>query len=519
MSIAVIHLPQTQNLLRPRYWEGDREGEVTLLDCVALPRPFNQKTPSSKLAISFAKSRGQKYKQVQSSGLLPFALCPMSVCPSPICLMLPRHIRYALATHPSFPLPFEGRGQGGRGKEVSMPFRYFTAGESHGKGGVVIVEGIPAGVPISEDYIQKHMHRRQMGYGRGPRQQLEVDRAEILTGVRHGLTMGGPIAMWVENKDFANWTEAMSVAPVGDDAAKVRRVTRLRPGHADFPGVFKYHVDDVRPILERSSARETAARVAAGAVCRRFLEEFGIEIHSQVLTVYTIKAKVPDIIDWQAVEDSPVRCADPEAAKAMMAHIDWCRDNGNTAGGVFEVSAHGVPIGLGSFTQWDQKLDGLLAQGMMSIQAVKGVEIGSGFENTEKLGSQVHDVIEPWNGDARPFHHITNRAGGTEGGMSNGEPLVCRMALKPISTLSKPLPSVDLDTGEVTQAHYERSDICQVPPACVVGEAVMATVIIKCFLEKFGGDHLSETRRNYEGYLKSLRELAPKKAVAKSAAD
>ncbi|MBI4202122.1 MAG: chorismate synthase [Chloroflexi bacterium] len=398
-----------------------------------------------------------------------------------------------------------------------MPvFRYFTAGESHGKGGVAIIEGIPAGVPISEDYIEKHMRRRQQGYGRGPRQQLEVDRAEILSGVRHGFTMGGPIAMWVENRDFANWTEAMSVTPVDDDA-KVRRVTRLRPGHADFPGVFKYSVSDVRPILERSSARETAARVAAGAVARRFLEEFGIAIHSHVLTIGTIKARMPDTIDWDAVEQSPVRTSDPEAAKAMMAHIDYCRDIGNTAGGVFEVIAYGAPIGLGSFIQWDQKLDGLIAQGMMSIQAVKGVEIGSGFANTELPGSMVHDIIQPWDGDARPFHHITNRAGGIEGGMSSGEPIVARMALKPISTLSKPLPSVDLETGEIVQAHYERSDICQVPPACVIGEAVMATILAKCFIEKFGGDHLKETRRNYEGYLKALREVGPKQALTPSA--
>ncbi|MBI4339064.1 MAG: chorismate synthase, partial [Chloroflexi bacterium] len=235
-------------------------------------------------------------------------------------------------------------------------FRYYTAGESHGKGGVVIVEGIPAGVPISEKYLEGHLRRRQMGYGRGPRQQLEVDRAEILSGVRHGLTMGSPIALWVENKDFVNWTEAMSVAPVDDDA-KVRRVTRLRPGHADFPGVFKYSQHDVRPILERASARETAARVAAGAVARRFLEEFGMEIHSHVLTIAAIKAKAPEKINWDAVEASPVRCADPEAAKAMMAHVDWCRDNGNTAGGVFEVIAYSVPVGLGSHTQWDRKLD------------------------------------------------------------------------------------------------------------------------------------------------------------------
>ena len=401
-------------------------------------------------------------------------------------------------------------------------FRYLTAGESHGKGGAVIVEGIPAGVPISEDYIEGHMRRRQQGYGRGPRQQLEHDRAEILSGVRHGLTIGSPIAMWVENRDFANWTEAMSLDPVDDDA-KIRRITRLRPGHADFPGVFKYDQSDVRNILERSSARETAARVAAGAVARRFLEEFGIEIHSHVLTIGTVKANVPETrvlgsgpdsnglvggIDWNAVEESPVRCADPDVAQAMMEHIDHARDTGNTAGGTFEVIAYGVPVGLGSHIQWDRKLDARIAQGMISIQAVKGVEIGPGFDNTYLPGSEAHDIIELWEGDARPFHHITNRAGGIEGGMSNGEPIVARMALKPISTLSKPLPSVDLITGEVVQAHYERSDVCQVPPACVVGEAVMAHVLALCFLEKFGGDHLEETRSNYESFLTGLRRLS-----------
>ncbi len=387
-------------------------------------------------------------------------------------------------------------------------FRYCTAGESHGKGGTVIMEGVPAGLPLSEAYIEAHMARRQQGYGRGPRQQMEKDRAEILSGVRHGYTLGSPIAMWIENRDFVNWTDAMSLEPVGDEA-KIRRVTRLRPGHADFPGVMKYSHHDVRDILERASARETAARVAAGAVARRFLEEFGIQIRGHVLSIGTIQATVPENIDWDLVEESPVRCSDPVAAQRMMAHIDAARDSGNTAGGIFEVTAYGVPVGLGSHVQWDRKLDGLIAQAMTSIQAVKGVEIGSGFLNASLPGSEVHDVIEPWDGDARPFHHVTNRAGGIEGGMSNGEPIVARMALKPISTLSKPLPSVDLDTGERVQAHYERSDICQVPPAAVIGEAVMAQVLIGCFLEKFGGDHLDETRRNYQGFLDGLAQFRP----------
>jgi len=368
------------------------------------------------------------------------------------------------------------------------------------------VEGVPAGIPLSEAYIELDMTRRQKGYGRGPRQQLEKDRAQILSGVRHGYTLGSPIGMWIENRDFANWTEAMAIEPAGEDA-DIRRVTRLRPGHADFPGVLKYSHHDVRDVLERASARETAARVAAGAVARRFLEEFGIEVHSHVLSIGTVKANIPEKIDWEQVEESPVRCSDPEAARKMMEHIDASRDSGDTAGGVFEVIAYGVPVGLGSHVHWDRKLDGLIAQAMMSIQAVKGVEIGPGFSNAELPGSEVHDVIEPWDGDARPFHHVTNRAGGIEGGMSNGEPIVARMALKPISTLSKPLPSVDMDTGERVQAHYERSDVCQVPPACVIGEAAVALVLAGCFLEKFGGDHLEETRRNYLGFLDGLKQF------------
>ncbi len=387
-------------------------------------------------------------------------------------------------------------------------FRYLTAGESHGKGLTVIVEGMPAGFALSEAYIERDMARRQKGYGRGGRMQIEKDRAQILSGVRHGYTLGSPIGMWIENRDFANWTEAMAAEPVGDEV-DVRRVTRLRPGHADFPGIMKYSHHDVRNVLERASARETASRVAAGAVARRLLEEFGVEVRSHVVSIGTVNATVPEDIDWGLVEESPVRCTDPEAAAKMMEHIDAIRDSGNTAGGVFEVIAYGVPVGLGSHVHWDRKLDGLIAQAMMSIQAVKGVEVGPGFSNAGLPGSEVHDVIEPWDGDDRPFHHVTNRAGGIEGGMSNGEPVVARMALKPISTLGKPLPSVDMDTGERVQAHYERSDVCQVPPACVIGEAVMALVLAACFLEKFGGDHLEETRRNYLGFLDGLKQFRP----------
>ncbi len=387
-------------------------------------------------------------------------------------------------------------------------FRYFTAGESHGKGLTVIVEGLPAGIPISENFILNDMGRRQQGYGRGPRQQIEQDRAEILSGVRHGYTLGSPIGMWIENRDFANWTESMAIDPVSEDA-KIRRVTRLRPGHADFPGIMKYGHHDVRNILERASARETAARVAAGALARRFLEEFGVSIHSHVVSIGDVKANVPEKIDWDAVESSPVRCADKQAEADMIKHIDNARDTGNTAGGVFEVVAENVPVGLGSHIHWDRKLDGLIGQAMMSINAVKGVEIGHGFANTEKPGSEVHDIIEPWNGDRRPFHHITNKAGGIEGGMSNGEPVIARVALKPISTLSKPLPSVDLATGKRVKAHYERSDVCQVPPACVIGESTMALVLVGVFLEKFGGDHLQETLHNFNGFLDGLQQFKP----------
>jgi len=392
--------------------------------------------------------------------------------------------------------------------------RYLTAGESHGKALTVIVEGIPAGLPLDEDYIARQLARRQRGYGRGGRMQIERDRAEILSGVRHGYTLGSPIAMLIENRDFVNWTRAMAVHPVDEP---VQRVTRLRPGHADFPGVLKYSHHDVRNVLERASARETAARVAGGAVVRRFLEEFGIEIHSHVVSIGTVKASYQEPIDWERVEESPVRCADPKAEKEMMALIDRAKEEGNTAGGVFEVIAYGVPVGLGSHVHWDRKLDGRIAQAMMSINAVKGVEIGPAFANTEKPGSEVHDIIEPAQGEARPFRHITNRAGGIEGGMSNGEPIVVRVALKPISTLGRPLPSVDLDTGERVQAHYERSDVCQVPPACVIGEACLALVLAEAFLEKFGGDHIEETRHNYQGFLQGLQQFLPKGSASASA--
>ncbi len=380
--------------------------------------------------------------------------------------------------------------------------RFLTAGESHGKGLTVTLEGRPAGLPLTEEYLERDLRRRQGGYGRSKRQQIEQDHAEIIAGVRHGLTLGSPLALFIRNRDWENWGEVMQAEPFEGD---VKRVTRLRPGHADLAGAMKYGFDDVRNVLERASARETAARVAVGAVCRRLLEEFGVAVHSHTVSIGDVFAPVDGEPDWAAVEESPVRCADPEASERMVRAIDAAREAGDTLGGVFEMRATGVPIGLGSHVMWDRKLDGLLAQAVMSIHAVKGVEIGGGFALTSTPGSEAHDVILPpekW--DGHPWRRVTNRAGGLEGGMTNGEPVVVRGALKPISTLSKPLPSVDLLTGEEIQAHYERSDVCTVPAAGVVGEAMVAIVLAGAMLEKFGGDRLEETRRNYEAYVQTI---------------
>jgi chorismate synthase len=380
--------------------------------------------------------------------------------------------------------------------------RFLTAGESHGKALTVIMEGLPAGLSLTEDYIASDLRRRQGGYGRSKRQQIEEDRAEILSGVRHGRTLGSPISLLIANRVWEDWQEVMQVEPFEGD---VKRVTRLRPGHADLAGAMKYGFDDVRDVLERASARETAARVAAGAVCRRLLEEFGVAVHSHTVSIGDVRAAAGGEPDWAAVEESPVRCADPKASERMVRAIDAAREAGDTLGGTFEMWATGVPIGLGSHVMWDRKLDGLLAQAVMSIHAVKGVEIGGGFAVAAGPGSQAHDVILPperW--DGRPWRRETNRAGGLEGGITNGEPVVVRGALKPISTLSNPLPSVDLITGEEIRAHYERSDVCTVPAAGVVGEAMVAIVLAQTLLEKFGGDRLEETRRNFEAYVKTI---------------
>jgi chorismate synthase len=386
--------------------------------------------------------------------------------------------------------------------------RFLTAGESHGQALVAILEGIPADVPLTEEYVAADLRRRQGGYGRSKRQQLEQDHAQLLGGVRHGRTLGGPIAMVIANRVWEDWREVMQVGPYEGEP---KPVTRLRPGHADLPGTMKYGFDDVRNILERASARETAARVAVGAVCRRFLEEFGIAVHSHTASIGAVCAAVDGEPDWAAVEASPVRCADASAAEEMVAAIDAAREAGDTLGGTFEMWATGVPIGLGSHVQWDRKLDGQLAQAVMSIHATKGVEIGGGFAVAAGPGSQAHDVILPpdrW--DGRRWRRETNRAGGLEGGMTNGEPVVMRGALKPISTLSRPLPSVDLQTGEEIQAHYERSDVCTVPAAGVIGEAMVAIVLARAMVEKFGGDSLEETRRAYAAYQETIGPRRPK---------
>jgi len=374
--------------------------------------------------------------------------------------------------------------------------RFLTAGESHGKGLAVIIEGIPAGLALDEEYIARELARRQKGYGRSARMEIEQDHAEIVSGVRHGLTIGSPVSFLIRNRDWENWKETMSISP---PEARVEPVTRPRPGHADLSGAIKYHLDDIRPIMERASARETTARVAVGAVAKRLLEEFGIELHSHTICIGGYWAQSTAPVDWAKVEGSPVRCADSEAEQAMIKAIDEAKQAGDTVGGVFEVIASGVPIGLGSHAHWDRRLDGRIAQAMMSINAVKGVEIGAGFALANLRGSQAHDIIEDL------WHRATNRAGGIEGGMTNGEPIVVRAVLKPIPTLGQPLPSIDLRSGEKTEAHFERSDICRVPSAGVIGEAMLAITLAEAFVEKFGGDHIEETGRNYRSYLESIR--------------
>ncbi|MCU0615954.1 MAG: chorismate synthase [Gemmatimonadaceae bacterium] len=402
-----------------------------------------------------------------------------------------------------------------------LMLRFTTAGESHGPALVTILEGLPAGVPLLAEHIDTQLARRQQGYGRGRRMQIETDRAEILSGVRAGESLGGPISLLIRNRDWQNWTEIMDPAPRESDAdgPRKRTVTRVRPGHADLVGVLKYDRTDARDILERASARETTARVAAGAVCRQFLETLGVRIGSHVAELGGIVAQRP--AEWpddlNAVADaSAVRMLDAEAEQAVIAHIDTIKRAGNTLGGICEVVVTGLPLGLGSHVSWDRKLDGRLGQAMLSIQAVKGVEIGLGFEASRRTGAEVHDEVLPAPGRTRAGHvaRPTNRAGGLEGGITTGEPLVIRVAMKPIATLMRPLATVDVATGAVASAAAERSDVTAVPAMGVIAEAMAAFVLAQAMLEKFGGDSLTEVERNLAGYLAHLdARVARREAV------
>jgi len=394
--------------------------------------------------------------------------------------------------------------------------RFLTAGESHGPALTVILEGIPAGLHLKPEDVNRDLRRRQQGYGRGLRsRRIESDSVRFLSGVRHGRTIGSPIAMLIENRDFENWRLAMSPEPPDEliPEEKLRSFFVPRPGHADLAGAVKFLTKDLRPVLERASARETAARVAAGAVAKKLLSEIGVQIVSHVVAIGSVTANIdasqmPLTEIMERTEASELRCLDPEAEAKMKQLIDEAMSKGETLGGIFEVIADGVPIGLGSHVQWDKKLDGRLAQAVMSIPAVKGVEIGRAFELAQRFGSQVHDPFlapNPNAPDWRFFPRASNNAGGLEGGITNGERIVVRGAMKPISTLRSPLPSVDLRTLQPARAHVERSDVCAVPAAAVVAEAMVALVIADAVLEKFGGDSMEELKANINRFRESVR--------------
>ncbi|HYV24636.1 MAG TPA: chorismate synthase [Pyrinomonadaceae bacterium] len=387
-------------------------------------------------------------------------------------------------------------------------FRFTTAGESHGKALVAIVEGLPAGLGIDIEQINRDLWRRQQGYGRGARMKIEQDRIEILSGVRHGLTLGSPLSLMIENKDWANWDQIMAVESKELTPEKSRQVKRPRPGHADLAGGLKYDARDLRNVLERASARETAARVACGALAKQLLAVFGIQIVSHVIQLGGVPAKPLELTFDQISSipnDSPLNCADADAQQKMVELIDRTKTDGDTLGGIFEVVARGVVPGLGAHTSWDQKLDGRFAQAIMSIHAVKAVAIGAGIEASSLPGSQVHDEIS-YKEETKEFTRATNRAGGLEGGVTNGEEIRVRGYLKPISTLRRALRSVDIDTKQEEKAAFERSDITVVPAAGVIGEAMVALTLAAAMREKFGGDSLGEMKRNFEGYREQLRE-------------
>jgi chorismate synthase len=379
-------------------------------------------------------------------------------------------------------------------------FRFLTAGESHGPCLTMIVEGLPAGLPVAKEIIDADLRRRQGGYGRGGRMKIEKDAIRFLSGVRHGKTLGSPVTMQIENLDWVNWEGRMSAMPVDTPTDPV---TRVRPGHADFTGAIKYGHSDIRNVIERSSSRETAARVAVGGLCRQLLSQFGITIHSHVLSVADVGYEQAPLFTkdgykaemWEAVEASPMRCADAELTEKMIERILAAKRDGDTCGGTFEVVAFGVPIGLGSFSQWDRRLSARLGLAMMSIPSAKAMEIGAGFTASRNTGSHVHDVLR--RSEDEQWYHLTNNAGGIEGGITNGEPVIVRVGVKPIPSLAHPLPSVDLASGEnIDQSRYERSDVCVVPAAGVVGEAMMAIVLTEAFIEKYGGDSLAEMAEN-----------------------
>ena len=394
--------------------------------------------------------------------------------------------------------------------------RYFTAGESHGPCLTMIIDGVPAGFPIDISKINHDLWRRQQGYGRGGRMLIEKDEVQIRSGIRWGGTLGSPVALGIENRDWKNWTKKMSPAP--EDRDEKIAVTKPRPGHADLTGVLKYDRSDIRDVLERASARDTVSRTAVGSFSKQLLSPFGIRIMGYIRSIGNVPSKTDELSFeeiYARAEESPVRTADKEAEARMIELIEECKKNGDTLGGVFEVVALGLPPGMGTHTQWDRKLDGRLAQALMSIQAIKGVEIGLGFEMARRRGSQVHDEIffDPakmvTEGTPRivptGFYRGSNNSGGTEGGMTNGAPLTVRVAMKPISTLMSPLQSVDLRSKRPADASVERSDVCAAPAAAVVGESVVAFELANAFLEKFGGDSLREIKRNYESYLEQIK--------------
>ncbi len=387
--------------------------------------------------------------------------------------------------------------------------RWITAGESHGPELVAVLEGLPAGIEITTADVQAALARRRLGYGRGARMKFEQDEVSLSGGVRHGLTMGGPVAITVANTEWPKWQDVMSADPVGPEklsGARAEALTRPRPGHADFTGMQKYGFLDSRPVLERASARETAARVALGAVASGFLNQLGIELVTHTVGIGPVMASadlpVPSPADVEMLDADPMRCFNPEVSAAMVAEVDDCHKDGDTLGGVVETLVYGLPPGLGTFVHWDRRLDSQLAAALMGIQAIKGVEVGDGFETAKRRGSVAHDEIErDSNGIVRRLSH---RAGGVEGGMSNGEVLRVRAAMKPISTIPKALATIDVATGEAAKAHHQRSDVCAVPAAGVVAEAMVALVIANSVLEKFGGDSVAETKRNLENYLASI---------------